>query len=120
MFAHEKFGAYQAAIDFVALATTISIATPRGHSELLDQLKRAANSIALNIAEGSGRNSQTEKKRFYSIARGSALECVAILDVLIKLTLIDEKTRTEGRTLLNSVVAILTSICRPTPNPAPK
>ena len=56
-----------------------------------DQLKRAAMSIILNIAEGTGRFTKPDKKNFYIIARGSAFECVAILDYLNDLNLIEEK-----------------------------
>ena len=85
---------------------------PRGHGKLLDQLERAAISVPLNIAEGSEKNSEADKKRFYAIARGSAMECVAILDVLLHLKLIDLETQEKGRGLLNTIVGILTSICR--------
>ena len=49
---------------------------------LKDQLKRATLSIVLNLAEGTGRISKAEKKRFYTIARSSVFECVAIISVL--------------------------------------
>lgn len=48
---------------------------------LAQQIKRAALSVHLNIAEGSSRKSEAERKRFYEIARGSLIEVDAALDV---------------------------------------
>jgi four helix bundle protein len=52
---------------------------------LKDQLIRASSSILLNIAEGSGRQSNKDKKNFYIIAKGSTYECIAILDIFLDL-----------------------------------
>ena len=48
---------------------------------LRDQMLRASSSVALNLAEGSGKPSPKDKKRFYSIALGSLRECQAILKI---------------------------------------
>lgn len=57
-----------------------------------DQLKRASHSVILNIAEGTGRFSSSDRKNFYTIARSSVFECVAILDDLKDEGLIAEET----------------------------
>ena len=80
--AHEKLDVYQCAIQFLALAVTAIENLPSGYASIADQLRRAAFSIVLNIAEGCGKTSVTDKKRFYSMARGSAMECGAIFDAL--------------------------------------
>ena len=85
---------------------------PNGYSSLRDQLRRAAFSIALNIAEGTGKTQPRDRKRYYAIARGSAMECAAICDII---ELIDEKVCKEmeqAKSRLDSIVAILTRVCR--------
>ena len=46
---------------------------------LRDQLERASQSIVLNLAEGYGRGTAADQKRFYQISMGSLRECQAIL-----------------------------------------
>ena len=48
---------------------------------LTQQIKRAALSVHLNVAEGGSRRSDLERKRFYEIARGSVIEIDAALDI---------------------------------------
>lgn len=47
-----------------------------------DQFGRASFSIVLNIAEGSGKSSPNDRKKYFTIARASIFECVANLDLL--------------------------------------
>jgi four helix bundle protein len=55
-----------------------------------DQLRRAAFSVVLNLAEGSGRFSKPDRRNFYIIARSSIFECIAILDVLRDEAMVEE------------------------------
>src|SRR6185436_18415766 len=52
---------------------------------IVQQIRRAAVSVHLNIAEGCSRKSKTARKRFYEIARGSLIEVDSALDVAVDL-----------------------------------
>jgi four helix bundle protein len=104
----EKLDVYRIALEFQAVAG--QLVPKRGYAELRDQLDRASISIVLNIAEGCGRRSPADKGRFYSMARGSATECAAILDLLGARGLVDDRPRTRARSLLVRVVQMLTRL----------
>jgi four helix bundle protein len=87
---HEELDAYQAAVEFLALATTVIAHFARGNAGLADQLRRASLSIPLNIAEGYGKRSGAERCHYYDIARGSAHECGAVFDASKILGLVDD------------------------------
>lgn len=72
----KNFRTYQASVRFYRLATAIKL--PR---HLKDQLLRAASSVALNLAEGYGKDSFSDKRKFYFQAFGSLRECQAVLDL---------------------------------------
>jgi four helix bundle protein len=82
----------------------------RGYASLRDQLDRASASILLNIAEGSGRFARADKAQFYLIARGSAMECAAVLDVLVSRGLVARDVHRHGRGLLVRVTQMLTRL----------
>ena len=81
-FAHESLDVYEVALDFIAFADQVVEQLPRGRGHLADQLGRASTSIVLNLAEGAGKFSKPDKRRYYLTAVGSTTECAAILDVL--------------------------------------
>lgn len=79
---HERLDAYHLARRLSAVVQQLAKIVPKGHSDLVDQLRRASSSIVLNIAEGAGEYQPKEKARFYRIARRSTTETAAILDLL--------------------------------------
>jgi four helix bundle protein len=83
---------------------------PKGHSELADQLLRAAQSQPRNIAEGAGRRTTIDQARFYTIARGSAMEAAAAVDTMKVMKVVDEARYANGIDLLEGVVAMLTKM----------
>ena len=111
MFTHEKFEAYQLSIKFNALTLNILEEMPAGYSGLKDQLRRAAFSIPLNIAEGTGKTGRADRRRFYSIARGSAMECAAICDLIGLLDCSAGTKAQEAKGILRSIVGILSAVC---------
>src|SRR5580698_10297922 len=80
-FAFEKLQVYQKAITFADAICTLTRDLPRGYFFLGDQLSRASLSIAANIAEGNGRFTKADRRNFFGIARGSAQECVPLLEL---------------------------------------
>lgn len=73
-----------------------------------DQLERASLSVVLNIAEAGGRRSRRDKARYYAIARGSATEVAALLDVLTLRRLAPACSIRTGRRLAIRIVQMLT------------
>ena len=80
-FDHEKLDVYQEAIAFCGwIGELLSQISAKAAAK--DHLDRASTSLPLNIAQGNGKFSTVDRARFLEIARGSALECAACLDVL--------------------------------------
>ena len=109
---YEKLDVYQCAIQFLAIGSQIIDGLPKGNSILMDQLKRASLSIVLNIAEASGKTSKLDNARFFAIARGSAMECGAVLDACRILGLTNDKLIEDGKHLVVRIVSMLSKLCR--------
>ncbi len=108
---HERLHVYQLALELHAVLSTVL--PRRGYAVLRDQLERASLSIVLNIAEGAGRTSGPDKRRFYVLARGSTTECAALLDVLRLRALIDPPPYARARLLLIRLVQMLSRLAEP-------
>jgi len=111
LFGFQRLRVYGRAITFASQAIPLVDRLPRGYSTLGDQLRRSVISIPLNIAEGTGRFGR-DAAHFFAIARGSALEAAAVLDV-VEIVAPDEQRRiAEAREELVNVVNILTALIR--------
>jgi four helix bundle protein len=78
---HEKLRCYRNLVDVAARLAQLIKSWPRGYGYLVDQIQRAIASAVLNVAEGNGKSSPKERKRFFQISLGSIAEVSAALDL---------------------------------------
>lgn len=79
---HQKLDIYSVSKIFVYECYKLTKALPSEEKfGMISQIRRAALSVHLNIAEGASRKSENERKRFYEISRGSIIEIDAALDI---------------------------------------
>jgi four helix bundle protein len=114
-FDHEKLDVYPVSLQFVAwtFKRFSGLTGPNRHPR--DQILRASQSITQNIAEGNGKRSIADRKRFFQIARGSALECSSILDIFIACGTIHPEPILNGRQLLLRIVSMLSQMIEKRP-----
>ena len=105
----ERLDCYRVAVEFQMLAARL-VASRRVGATLRDQLDRASVSIVLCIAEGAGRRFARDKANFFTIARGSAFECAAVLDLLLARGFVSPADHRLGRGLLVRIVPLLTRL----------
>jgi four helix bundle protein len=110
-FDHEKLDVYQEAIAFCGWVGEF-LAAITAKAAAKDQLDRASTSIPLNIAEGNGKFSAKDRARFLEMARGSALECAACLDVLLVRKLTSEEQVVLSKERLARIVQMLIGLLR--------
>ncbi len=110
-FDHEKLDVYRGAIGFCGWVAEFAGAIP-AKAAAKDQLNRASTSIPLNIAEGNGKFSAKDRARFFEMARGSALECAACLDVLLVRKLANEEQVILAKERLARIVQMLIGLLR--------
>jgi four helix bundle protein len=109
---YRNLDVYRKSVRFLPLAARIADRLPSPYAGLADQVRRASLSILLNIAEGSGKTSGPDQRRFYAMARGSAMECGAIIDACMSLELVDPASANDAEDLLSGVVQMLSKMCR--------
>jgi four helix bundle protein len=110
MLAHEKLDVYQCAVKFLAEVSQLVDAMPPGTSVLRDQLERASLSIVANIAEAAGVRTPKERERHFGVARGSAMECGALLDACMLRGVGSREQHQQAKQMLVRVVSMLTRL----------
>ncbi len=112
-FRFREFQVYKNARKFISEIYNVTGQFPSEEKfGLIAQLRRAAISIALNIAEGSDRGSDKEFKRFVQIAIGSVNEVVAALDVALDNSFIDEEKSIHLTVFAEQIVKQLSSLSK--------
>src|SRR5438477_1831046 len=110
-FDREKLDVYREAINFCGWVGEF-LASISAKAAAKDQLDRASTSIRLNIAEGNGKFSTKDRARFLEMARGSALECAACLDVLLVRKLASDEQVVLSKERLARIVQMLVGLLR--------
>jgi four helix bundle protein len=111
VFDHEKLEVYRESLAFVSWLEPILQKLPKTIA-VRDQLDRAGTSIVLNLAEGNGKFTRPDRCRFFDIARGSALECAAALDVLACQGRCELAVVTLGKERLHGIVSMLVGLIK--------
>ena len=102
-FDHEKLDVYQETIAFCGWVGEL-LGQISAKAAAKDQLDRASTSIPLNIAEGNGRHTAPDRCHFFDVARGSALECAAALDVAEAKGVLNKTEMESGKAELAEIV----------------
>jgi len=109
-FMFEKLEVYNKAVDLADEIAALTEGFPRGYGFLVNQVNRASLSVATNLAEGNGRFTKPDRKNFFTIARGSAQECVPLLEVARRRGLIDESKHRALRADLETVAKMISGL----------
>jgi four helix bundle protein len=110
-FDHEKLEVYKESLAFVAWLEPLMERLPKSIA-VRDQLDSASTSIVLNLAEGNGKYTSSDRCRFFDISRGSALECAAGLDVLVAKDRCDLSLVALGKERLLGIVSMLVGLIK--------
>ena len=107
---HEKLDVYRLAITYVAWVFKQSESLNGIYRHARDQWLRASQSIPLNVAEGNGKSAHHDRRHYFEIVRGSALECAAIQDVLRIGGALEEKEHLERKSDLDRIAIMFSKL----------
>ena len=106
---HERLDAYAVALEFAAMVPAL---TKSSRPSLRDQLDRASASIALNLAEGCARRTKRDRRHFFTMSQGSAMECAAAIDILRIQGHVALQDATRAKHKLTRIVQMLVGLAR--------
>ena len=110
---HKKLNVYNSSIDLVSEVYSLTEKFPASENfGLVSQLRRASVSIPSNIAEGSARSSDAERKRFLQIARSSLVEVDTQIEIALKLNYLKESDIEHLTDVSNQVFAMLSTMMK--------
>ena|SRR5687767_11344454 len=108
---HKTLNVYSSVKDLVNEVYKLSILLPPEEKfNMVQQIRRAALSVKLNLAEGCTRKSAVERKRYFVVSRGSVVEIDAVLEVAIDLNYIKKEYIERIGDLLNKCFAMLSKM----------
>jgi len=110
-FSHEQLRTYQSALRFVRWSVTLiqssSLGLSRGR-----ELDRHATGVVLNMAEGNGKFSMKDRKRFLDTAVSAGLQAASSLDILAARTMITQKVSDQGKEHMREIVSMIAAMAR--------
>jgi four helix bundle protein len=107
-----SFDAYDRSVDLLRTLAPLITSVAAADPSLADQLRRAAQSVPLNVAEARRRTGRDRANR-YRIALGSAAEVAACLDVAMALGYLDDARVADALALIDRVRAMTFRLSRP-------
>ena len=114
LFSFQDLKVWQKAVLFAekVIRTIDQLQTPRKHYRLIEQLESAATSVAMNIAEGKGRQTTKEFIQFLFIARGSLFEVITLLIIFQNLNWINEETVNKFLPMAEEIAKMINSLIK--------
>jgi four helix bundle protein len=105
-FPHETLNVYKVGLELIRWLDVFlsSLEIPAGYAKELD---KTTTGIVLNIAEGNGRFSSADQKRFLDIAHTSAMNAASGLDLLVAKSCVSAADIKDGKAILNKLVPLL-------------
>jgi four helix bundle protein len=114
IFSFQELKVWQKAVQFAekVIRTIDDLKAPRKHYRLIEQLESASTSVAMNIAEGKGRQSTKEFIQFLYIARGSLFETITLLILLEKIGCLETENMVELLKLAEEIAKMINTLIK--------